>query len=297
MSWKYLLQAGWKHVIVMAGCLGALTLWLPSAHSSIRPELARVTTGTPTVHPTQTFTPFQPVIYTQTPFQPYNTPLPTPTFTPVPTETPLPTETPVLDPSFQYYGINFHANAQPVTIDIYPPDNKVNGGQPIHITFTPGEKCIFGDHRACVNGYRADLAGDLTFLTVHSGVGGEGQALRNALEGTWIDRAGLPLSQVMNQMDALRGARVIIRQGDHKVEDSSVARLGRVPALEVARYFRISHERGLTLAVNSDGDLGTFALANQPTLIIETCGWKMAEEPWADGVSWTTGAVYLTVIH
>ena len=54
----------------------------------------------------------------------------------------------------------------------------------------------------------------MILATVHSGIGGEGQALRSALEGTGINRAAFPLDVVQRKLEALRGAQVALNGAD-----------------------------------------------------------------------------------
>ncbi len=211
------------------------------------------------------------------------------------TNPPLPTPSP--QPTLNFFGIDFANRQKTITIQIVPSNRRVNNGKTIEISFTPGKRCVFGDHHACVFNYLSSGSGNVIFISVHSGVGGEAESLRHALEGTWIDQAAFSLGQVRTAMKALGGAKVTIAQGDTTLKGLSLAALARVPAARINAYFNSPIEASLTRAAASNPGLGKAIDPSQPMIVIETCGWKMAEEPWAEGVTNTTGSVYLGVIQ
>jgi hypothetical protein len=230
-----------------------------------------------------TRTPFLPHLATSTPFQPRQ---PTATFSPV---------TP--QPPAGFYGLDLDDPSHRVRILIFPPNKQVNRGKPILISFIPGQICNFGDNRACVNVYQADSGAQVTFITIHSGVGGEGQAFRHAVEGTGLNSAGLPLKEVRANLKALDGAEVVILQGKRRVEGFILATAARIPPRFMRAYFEEPIQETLLFASAIDQSLLGLALSDLPLLVIETCGWKMPGEPWARGVTSTTASIYLGVIQ
>lgn len=228
-------------------------------------------------------TPFQPQIATPTPFQPH-----------APTAMIEATAQPS---SSGFYGLDLADPGHRVRILIFPPNKKVNRGNPILISFIPGQTCNYGDNRACVNTYQADTGTSTTFITVHSGVGSEAQAYRHAIEGTGINSAGLSLKQVRANLQALDGAEVVIMQGKRRYEGFTLVAATRIPAKFMKAYFNAPIQESLAFASTIDDDLKRLSDNNLPLLIFETCGWKMPGEAWARGVTSTTASVYLGVIQ
>ena len=173
----------------------------------------------------------------------------------------------------------------------------MNGGKAIKISFLPGKRCVFGDQRACVFNYLTSEGGNVIFISVHSGVGGEAQGLRNALEGTWIDQAAFSLRQVRAAMKGLMGAKAKIQQGARELDELSLVGVARVPADQIEAYFDSPIEASLRQAETSNPGFMEAIDPDQAMIVIETCGWKMAGEPWAAGVTSTTGSVYLAVLQ
>lgn len=246
----------------------------PAAPATLRPPAAMLPVSAP---PQATATPFLPLH-----------PTPTPESTPVPAAASA--------PALHFYDIDFGDSAEQVRIEILPRDESVNHGRPLVIAFLPGKACIFGDGHACIGEYRAAAGGEVTFATVHSGVGGEGQAYRNAVEGTGFDTAGFTLERVQANLDALQGADVTVQQGD-KVVKGHLAAAVRVPADLIEEYFSLPLPEALSLATASLPSAAQLTDPGQPLLAFETCGWRMAGEAWAPGVSATTGSVYVGVIQ
>jgi hypothetical protein len=236
-----------------------------------------------------TRTPYQPRITTPTPFQPRH---PTAVFTPAAIKQPPATKQPA-----GFYGLDLDDPEHRVRILIFPPDRRVNRGKPILISFIPGQTCNYGDNRACVNVYSMDSGAPVTFITVHSGVGGEGQAFRNAVEGTGINSAGLSLKEVRANLKALDGAEVVIVQGKRRFEGYTLAVTARIPPRLVRPYFEAPIQEALLFASTIDGRLGGLAQDSLPLLVFETCGWRIPGEPWARGITSTTASIYLGVIE
>ena len=236
-----------------------------------------------------------PATITPTPFQPLH-PTPLVTSSMKMTAQPIEQDSPVESP-FDFYGIDFSRAGKRIRIRIIPKDRRVNTGKPIIISFLPGEKCNYGDQHACVSTYQSISKNRVIFITTHSGVGGEAEEFRYAIEGMGLNRSGFSLARVHANLRALNGAEVIISQAGFKIKKLKLVAAGRVPATRIDRYFSVPIERALETAANLDPALQEFATPDQLQLVFETCGWKMPEEPWAKSVTSTTGSVYLGVIQ
>jgi hypothetical protein len=204
--------------------------------------------------------------------------------------------TPVLEPALEFYGIDF-GRSQRVEIKITPPNELVNKGKPIKISFIPGNNCRFGTRRGCVYAYKPTYNGNVLLITVHSGVGGEAQRWRSALEGTGINRAGNTLEQTLANMRAFENARVVIRQGEQEINTARLGPLVRIPASALDGYFDAQLAEVLSFAARYDTGIVNWIFPEQPIIVLETCGWKMPGEPGAEGLSDTTGSIYLAVIR
>lgn len=243
---------------------------------------------------TPTPTPFQPLAYTPTAFQPArrNESAETARAAQPVSKTAQPAA------SLQnFYGVDFSENAPRVNISIVPLTGAVNRGKAIVISFIPAAGCQFGDQQACIFAYQSEGGGNVVLASVHSGVGGEGQAFRHALEGTAINQAAFTIQQIQSNMNALQGAPVVITQGALTVEGLVLGRVGRVPALNLDEYFRAPLVQALAYAASVAPSLAAAVNPGAPLLIIETCGWKSAQERWAAGVTSTSASVYLGVIQ
>jgi len=233
---------------------------------------------------------------TATPFEPYH-PSPTPDPSSQPSPTPGAAEIAAQAPTGIFYGIDFNNHQDKVRIKIIPQDKRVNGGKPITITFIPGQKCEFGNHKACVNTSRHGENGETIYLTIHSGIGGEGQAYRHAMEGTGYDQAALSLKEIQKNVSALAGAQVVITQGDKQVGGFTLRGTSRVPARSVQAYFDLPLPEALGLAAQVDPSLQPYVAPNQPQIVFETCGWRAPGESWVRGLRNTRAAVYIGVIQ
>jgi hypothetical protein len=199
--------------------------------------------------------------------------------------------------SQDFYGIDFNDSTQRVRIKIYPPDQNVNGGNPIVISFYPGAVCKLGDGKACIHSYRSLRGGDTTYITAHSGLGGEANAFRNALEGTGFDRARYSLEQVQEKLRLLEGAEVTISQGDMDVSGLRLVSAGRVPSEHIQSYMSASFADGLRLAAQLNPSLTGAVYPALPQIVLETCGWRIPGEDLAPGSTSTAASIYLGVIQ
>jgi hypothetical protein len=262
-----------------------------------------------------TKTPFTPLIPTITPFRPAQieysqyaqAPIqPTAAPTVLPTVLAMPVGKIRLAPqvssvsSFEdgnFFGIDFVDRRNRITIKIIPSSKRVNGGKPITISFIPGKKCQFGNKRACVSLIYTPADGPVTFLSIHSGVGGEAQPFRSAIEGVGLDQASFSLKQVQANLNALSGSEVVINQGEQSITGLKIAAITRIPAKSLNRYMDADLNSSLEFAASLDDEFEQVLQTNQPQVVFETCGWKMPGEPMSGGVSSTSASIYLTVIQ
>jgi hypothetical protein len=252
--------------------------------------------------PDPTAIPVLDVSVTETPFAPIkSTPLVIPTALPPALEAEVAvvekTEESPVEPSTDFYGINFSNNKERVSIKIIPKNKKINSGKPIVISFLPGKRCVFGDQHACVAAFLNENLGNTIFLTVHSGEGGQAQSYRNALEGTLINSGAYTPKKVQSNMSALDGAKVILSQGNKTVEGLELSFVSRIPPRSLRRYLSSSMFEALGLAVSIDGDLNYQTDPKQPQLVFETCGWRLPGEAMGPVSTATSAAIYLSVIQ
>jgi hypothetical protein len=192
---------------------------------------------------------------------------------------------------------DFDNRRQTIRLLIYPKNHKVNDGKPIEIAFIPGKNCGYQDHRACINYYPDSRGAPVTFVTVHSGVGGEGQQFRHAVEGTGPNQAQYSLADVRKHLQALQGSEVVIEQGDRIYNGYRLGGAVRIPPQLLSFYLRTPVSQVLSLAARVDGELTANLLPDSQRIVFETCGWWMPEEEWVGGISTTSASIYLGVIE
>lgn len=227
-----------------------------------------------------------------TPYQPLHPTLAVLTPAPMPA-----TSTPVPPPSTDFYGIDFGARAARIKMLLQPHTDKVNHGKPIVIAVNPGDSCHYQDHRACIRAYRTDAGGNVIFISVHSGIGGEAETYRRAVEGIGLNRAAFSIKLIRSNLARLEGAPVKLIQGDRVLDGLALAAAARVPPALIRDYFHGPVEQAMALAATVNPSLEGYLNPDSPVLVFETCGWKLPGEPWAPGVSSTTGSVYVGVIQ
>ncbi len=231
---------------------------------------------------------------TLTPFQPYH-PTPTP-FMPVSHPTLMVDESKP-KASYAYLGLDFSPGAERINITIYPTDPSVNSGQPILISFLPGNVCNYGDGHACISAHTNAAGGNIIFLTIHSGVNAEAQAYRHSIEGTGFSKATFSLNQIHANLTNLSGAHVKIQQGLIIIETATMKAASRIPPELVGAYFDAPIMDALTLSAQADARITNLINQTEPMIVFETCGWKHPDEAWAPGTKDTTGSVYLGFIQ
>ncbi|GAP05625.1 hypothetical protein ATHL_00466 [Anaerolinea thermolimosa] len=223
-----------------------------------------------------TSTPFRPLPPTAT-----RLPTATPTFTP----SPLPPQ-PILPPSLVEHP-------QKIVLRIGPVPS-LNDDQPVRIAFLPGAECPFGNQRACLSLHRN---GTLSLLTIHSGIGGQGEAFRRAVEGTGLDSAGYSLSRIQANLDRLQNVPVSLSLGENLSKNLILLGVARIPPGEVESYFSRPVDEALELVTRYNPALQPALDSREALLAFEICGWLVEGEGWSPGVSSTTGSIYFGLLR
>lgn len=196
-----------------------------------------------------------------------------------------------------FFGIDFNDPTRRIRIKIYPPNDGVNQGKPIVIAFTPGQACKYGDRQACINRFVTQEGGEVTYITAHSGINGEAEDFRRAIEGMGIDQANSSLRKVHARLQDLQGASVEIVQGETVVTGLVLAAASRVPPKDMLDYLDMGLPDALALASSLDSALANSLKPDQPQIVFETCGWKLPGEPWSPGITSANASIYLGVIQ
>jgi hypothetical protein len=231
-----------------------------------------------------TSTPYQPLPPTSTALAPANTALPA-------------TSTPIPGPTFDFYSIAFDPGSAGIKLLIDLPSDQVNHSQPIVIAINPSRKCPYEDGRACVSAFRTTEGGNVIFVSVHSGVDGQAEAFRRAIEGLGVNRAGFSLKKIRSNLAEMAGAAVQIQQGERLIDGLQLAAVGRVPSKLIQDYFHNPVEQALVIAATVNPELENFANSSGTLLVFETCGWTVPGEAWAPGVTSFSSSVYIGVIQ
>lgn len=195
-----------------------------------------------------------------------------------------------------YPGLKLHAGQPVIHLRIKPDGTQVNSGDPIQLSFRVGAECLFGAGTACVNTYQAPGSVPVSLVTIHSGVGGEAQPLRHALEGTGYNQAGLPLRRVLKNLRQLTGSPVRISQAGEEISGLEVAAAIRLPAELVREYLQTPASQALNFAAQYAPELEAFLRPDRPLIVLETCGWRMPGEAQGNGLSETSASIYILVI-
>ena len=133
-------------------------------------------------------------------------------------------------------------------------------------------------------------------LTIHSGISGEGQQLRHALEGTGINTAGLGSAEILANLDQLQGAIASLHQGTTHLDYLSVVAAMRIPPDQIEAYYALPFLAAVDWAAGGDEDLRQRLEDGEPLIFIETCGWPVIGEGAAAGEYYGTGSIYLIAI-
>lgn len=247
---------------------------------------ASVLAATIDVQPAPSIQALTPQGLTSTPFRPFP-----PTATRQPTATP--TLTPSPPPPQPILPLELVEQPQKIVLHIGPVP-ALNEDQPIRIAFLPGAECPFGNQRACLSLHRN---GTLSLLTIHSGIGGQGEAFRRAVEGSGLDSAGYNLSQIQSNLDRLQNAPVSLSVGDNPTKNLTLIGVSRIPPGEVEAYFSRPVDEALELVIRYNPALQPALGSGEPLLAFEICGWLVEGEGWSPGVSSTTGSIYFGLLR
>ena len=232
---------------------------------------------------TSTPTPFLPVPVTQTPV------LSDVVQQPMPEDHPgdLPIPAPF------WYEFNFSDGAARMEIHLLDPEAAFWNGRPVVLRFTPGTDCPFGTGKACVSEHSE---GRHLLLTVHSGVAGEAQQLRHAIEGTSINAAGMSTTEIQGNLVALQGSIASLNQKTTHLDYLSVRAAVRIPPEQVDRYYGLPFDQALDMVASENDAFRELIDSDEGLIWIETCGWPVSGEPAAEGIYRGTGSIYLIAI-
>lgn len=190
--------------------------------------------------------------------------------------------------------IDFSPGSAPITVMLYPEPAKVPLERGAEIQISPGSACIFGEGKACVYSFMTSQGGKVLFASIHSGVGGEADTLRDLIEGTGVNQGLLDIYDVVEKMESLQGSEIALRQGDETISGMELVDLVRISPANLATYMALPVEKTLDYAVQIAGldpDL-----LGQDLLVMETCGWRL---PGEDNYNLenTSSSIYLAVIE
>lgn len=273
----------WLGGLLLIAGLGGLG-W--SWRQANRHPLAQAREGLAWVLPSAT--PFQPQGPTLTAFRP---PAATLTAAPPAVASAAPPE-PTPAPGAEFAALFMQGADRPAALRIAPPA-AVNGGRELAMHFTPAGSCPYGSGLACLSRH---LGGRVTLLTIHSGLGGEGEVFRAAVEGSGLNLAFFSLPQIQRSLAALSGAPAALRVGEQARDDLTLARVVRVPPRRLAAYFSRPFDEALAAAAEDDPAVAELLAQGGDLLLFEICGWQLPGEAWAEGVTPSTGSVYLGFI-
>ena len=192
-------------------------------------------------------------------------------------------------------GIHFEPGEQQITIKITPTGDRGNSSKPLEISFLPGEQCVFGDGQACIYTYLSSYGSQIILVSLHSGMGGEGEGFRDLIEGTGFNQGLYTAEQVSMNVQTFTGAGITLLQGDIVVNGYELMGIARIPPQRLATYLALPVEETLDFAV--EHQLLDPETLKENLLVIETCGWRLPGESWAPGVSDTSGSIYLGLVR
>jgi hypothetical protein len=193
-----------------------------------------------------------------------------------------------------FIPVDFELGAGPITIVVDPKESQNSVGNPVKIKFLPGDHCIFGDGHGCVSEFTSPGGSKIIFVSVHSGMGGEADALRDLFEGTGINRALYNKDEVLHNLKTLKGSEIRVKQGDQKITGLALQAVVRISPEYYSTYTELSVTEALDFVIQHlslDPEL-----FKQDLLIIETCGWRLPGEPGGNGLKDTSSSVYLAFI-
>jgi hypothetical protein len=259
-------------LLVAAGLAGIIQIVQAATTPPIEPAAVVSVWSAPTLTPT----PFQPQ-------EPTRTALPTRTATPKPTS----------PPARHFAAQLLEESGSQASLEIDPPA-AVNQGKSIQVNFLPGSECTFGSGTACLSRHQR---GDLLLLTIHSGLGGQAESFRRAVEGIGIDSALYSLARIHANLDALQGAPARLTVGSYMLDNLELVGVARIPPERLQEYFDLPGDAALDLAGEYNPAVKAALASGEELLAFEVCGWSVPGEPWAPGTSATTASIYIGFIR
>jgi len=197
----------------------------------------------------------------------------------------------MVEPNENEIGV-YLSGGEKVVVRITPPE-VVNAGRSIKIAFYPGDACEYGTRQACVSRH---WNGQVTLLTIHSGLGGEGESFRSAMEGTGLNLTFYSIDQIQHNLEMLTGAPVSIQSGESGRDDLRLSAVVRLPPAKLEAYFTRPFDDTMAELAEDNPFFQEALESGESLLVFEICGWQIPGEPWAPEVSPTTASIYLGVI-
>jgi len=197
------------------------------------------------------------------------------------------------DPPF-FKGVDFSPGAAQISLKIFPDGEIFGTDQPVVISFLPGDRCEFGDGRACIYAFETASGARVVFASIHSGLGAEAEPFRDLVEGTGIHQALYDEEKIRRHLQGMAGSKIKISQWETQIEGLSLATVVRIPPEHMADYMQTPVEELLDFAVEINAMDPN--LLSQDLLVFETCGWRLPGEAPVPGVPDTSTSVYLGVI-
>jgi len=192
-------------------------------------------------------------------------------------------------------SIDFSPNGSPIRVNIKPKHDGIESDDIVTISFLPGNQCSYGDGRACVYTFNMPNQRKVTLISIHSGMGGEGEPFRDLVEGTGINQGFYAVDQAIKNAQAIIGSDVLIKQGEFAITGLALSAIARIPPAHVETYLSLPIELSLAYAV----DIGVLDPDNldEDMFVFETCGWQLpGEEKNADYPN-STQSIYLGIVH
>lgn len=192
-------------------------------------------------------------------------------------------------------SIDFSPHGASISMIIEPNHSMIELDERVEISFLPGDRCTYGDGRACVYTFYLSDQNKVTFASVHSGMGGEGEPFRDMIEGTGLNQGLFTANQVSNNTQSISGSKVSIQQGNSTITGLTLTTIARIPPAHLETYLSLPVEQ--TLAFVMELGLLDSENLNGDVFVLETCGWQLPGEENNVNYPNTTQSIYLGIIH
>jgi hypothetical protein len=190
---------------------------------------------------------------------------------------------------------DFSPQSGQISMTIAPQRGVSTSNNSVNLSFIPDHECIYGEGRACIYNFVASDRIKVTFISAHSGTGGEGEPFRDLIEGTGINTGLFTAKQVANNTQTLIGADVSIKQGGLEVSGLKLVAIARIPPEQLDTYFSLPIEHTLDFAIEI-GALNPKVL-NKNIFVFETCGWHLPGERNNPNFPNASQSIYLGIIQ